>query len=278
VVAVSPRSARHRDTPIAPMKAQEIVALLADKHAEDVFVPECKGGPTWGGEHLRLDAWAMRKSWSRPLVWGYEVKVSRADFTGDDKWHAYLPYCNEFYFVCPTGLIAPNEVPPEVGLLYVAKTGSRLFNKKQAQRRTQEIPEDLYRYLLMSRCLIDGEPPATAVKTLEYWRAWLSEKEESRGIGWRVSKGVAEHVERVEHENYRLKEENASLALFRDRLVELGHDPTQHVRDWQARDAVQKLRGDLPPWLTRALRDVRDGLDMLHRNVLTAETPNPGVP
>src|SRR4051812_34483562 len=79
------------------LTSSEVVRLLAQRHAEDVFVPECKGGPSWTDEHKRMDAWAMKKSWSRPLVCAYEVKVSRSDFTADRKWHAYLPYCNEFY-------------------------------------------------------------------------------------------------------------------------------------------------------------------------------------
>ncbi len=52
------------------------------------------------------------------IVRGYEVKVFRSDFKKDTKWTDYLPYCNQFYFVCPTNLIAANELPPEIGLIY----------------------------------------------------------------------------------------------------------------------------------------------------------------
>lgn len=44
------------------MNASDVVSLIAARHTNDVFVPECKDGPTWGGGAMRLDAWAMRKS------------------------------------------------------------------------------------------------------------------------------------------------------------------------------------------------------------------------
>ena len=85
--------------------ANKIQSLLAVKHSKDIFVPECKDGPTHTADHLRMDAWVMKRSWVRPLSIGYEIKISRQDFLNDQKWHSYLNYCNEFYFVCPAGLI-----------------------------------------------------------------------------------------------------------------------------------------------------------------------------
>ena len=82
----------------AKVLARQIVDLLDVRHGRDVFVPECKGGPTWGGGHRRLDAWAMRRSYTKPCVWGYEIKISRSDFFADEKWPGYLPFCNQFYF------------------------------------------------------------------------------------------------------------------------------------------------------------------------------------
>ena len=51
----------------------------------------------------------------------FEVKASRSDFTGDDKWHHYIKYCHTFSFVCPYGLIAKDELPPGIGLLWIYK-------------------------------------------------------------------------------------------------------------------------------------------------------------
>src|SRR5258706_16426649 len=59
---------------IQSLAAEQLLALLAEKHAADVFVPECKDGPSQGTQHFRMDAWAMLKSWSNPLTIGYEIK------------------------------------------------------------------------------------------------------------------------------------------------------------------------------------------------------------
>src|SRR5690606_37137616 len=137
---------------------------------------ECKDGPTHGAEHRRLDGWAMAKSWAHPTVTGYEVKVSRSDFLQDTKWPDYLPMCNELYFVCPTGLIQPPEVPAEVGLLWASKTGTKLYTKKKAQYRDVKIPEEVFRYVLMCRAKITDEHPSFG-STREYWERWLEDQQ-----------------------------------------------------------------------------------------------------
>src|SRR5207302_2787683 len=159
------------------LTAGAIVDLLAQRHAEDVFVPECKDGPSQSASHLRMDAWAMRKSWANPLVTAYEVKVSRSDFVGDDKWHGYLPNCNEFYFACPANLIRPDELPLHVGLMYASATGSRLFTKKKAVRRDAEIPESVYRYILMCRVKVQRGWQQPASDKAAFWRRWMETRE-----------------------------------------------------------------------------------------------------
>lgn len=133
------------------MNSRDIIQLLKNRHREDVFVPECKNGSTHFGHHIRLDAWAMRKSWANAATFGYEIKVSRKDFLSDDKWTGYLDYCDMFYFVCPHGMIQPEELSESAGLLWVFKQGSGLRLKKKAPHRSVVIPEDFYRYLLMCR-------------------------------------------------------------------------------------------------------------------------------
>lgn len=174
--------------------AHELREMLAARHAVDVFVPECKTGATDSGL-LKLDAWAMKKSWADPLTWGYEIKVSRGDFTGDQKWHNYLRYCSEFYFVAPLGLIETSELPPEAGLMVCAKTGSRLLMKKKAQRRQVVVPEDLFRYVLMWRATgIGGEHQGSASDEAEFWRGWMKQRDEDKELGHHVSRKVAKLV------------------------------------------------------------------------------------
>ena len=64
----------------------------------------------------RLDMLSL--DYMRGRVRGYEIKVSRSDFVNDTKWQDYLPYCHQFYFVCPPDLIQPDELPKEIGLMY----------------------------------------------------------------------------------------------------------------------------------------------------------------
>jgi len=179
----------------------EIVALLAKRHSKDVFVPECKTGPTWYGNPIRLDAWAMPRSWAHWDTWGYEVKASRADFLQDDKWPRYLDYCHHFAFVCPWEMIKVSEVPEGAGLIWVTSGGHRLHTKVKAPRREIEVPAELLIYILMSRTVVcgrlmdDGIPHgADRERSLAYWREWLVQKEESREIGYRVSSALAARV------------------------------------------------------------------------------------
>jgi hypothetical protein len=55
-----------------PITAPQILELLRVKHEGDVFVPECKTGPSQGHDHSRFDAWVMRKSWANAETIGYE--------------------------------------------------------------------------------------------------------------------------------------------------------------------------------------------------------------
>ena len=219
------------------MNAKAILEMLRRKHEEDVFVSECKDGPSWGGMK-RMDAWVMKKSWSNPLSIVYEIKVSRNDFLGDNKWPSYLPYCNQLYFICPSKIIMPDELPQEVGLMYVSKTGSRVFTKKKAPYRTVEIPESLYRYILMARCKIKS---ANNFRNDEaFWRNWMAEKEDRLNFGHmvsrRVSRIISEKIEEVKSDNYRLENENKKLSDIKEYLEKHGinlhgYNPAQSVRD-----------------------------------------------
>lgn len=105
-----------------------------------------------GRSGKRLDFWAMRPSWSRPLPTGYEIKVSVSDFKGDKKWHLYLPYCERLYFACPEGLLNVGDMPAEAGLVWINSSGSRTVQKTAKHRTLQEkyknelLQRLLYRY------------------------------------------------------------------------------------------------------------------------------------
>ncbi len=76
-----------------------------------VYVPEF----TYGGRRIDAAIIDVSKRWIR----GFEIKVSRADYLGDQKWHEYTEFCSSLSIVCPEGLIKKEEVPGPFGLLYV---------------------------------------------------------------------------------------------------------------------------------------------------------------
>lgn len=115
-------------------------------------------GVNYPKEPCRFDAFMITPH--RQVMKGFEFKVSRSDFLadlktrpkkfhwgqdaggGEAKWRAYIKYCNLFYFVCPEGIILPNEVPPPAGLIWIEERPPKnlfsrfYFNLKKRPRRT----------------------------------------------------------------------------------------------------------------------------------------------
>lgn len=57
------------------------------------FITECKTCSTYFPDPqglLKFDGLAITKSYTKPNIIGYEIKVSRNDFLQDNKWHLYL--------------------------------------------------------------------------------------------------------------------------------------------------------------------------------------------
>ena len=233
------------------MTSQQIVKAIEESHSKDVVVPECKDGPTWSTSHSRMDVWVMKRSWSSPRITGYEIKVSKADFKNDNKWPAYLPLCNQLYFVCPKGLIEPSEIPGGVGLKYCL--GSRLREIKKAEYREIVPPESLFLYLLMCRTRVVAPHHHDAPdksKRLEEWRSWLAEKEEGRRLGYQVSRSLRDRVDRVESENRRLKTLNDFYAEVK--LLAEKYGLGKHT--WRLEEKVQECSRMFPQSLLDELR------------------------
>lgn len=234
------------------LRAQDIVDMLSLKHTNDIFVPECKDGPTWSGSHLRLDAWAMKKSYSSPLLTGYEVKISRSDFVNDSKLHEYLNLCNALYIVCPAGLIDKSEVPDGCGLMCTSKTGSRIYIKKKAPYRQIEEPASLYKYILMSRARVVGPYQESAFDKKGYMERYVDRKIESERVGIHLGRRLRERIEseieEVKKENNKLLEQNSNLQDIKDIIGEMGLEVTDwnlgHKFERQAREAKKLLPAD----------------------------------
>lgn len=89
-----------------------------------------------------IDVLSLNKS---DYLTEFEVKVSRSDFKADSKkrkWQFYenkieTMISNYFYYACPNGLIAENEIPIFAGLVYVRNDGIDLIKKAPLLYKTK---------------------------------------------------------------------------------------------------------------------------------------------
>lgn len=245
-----------------------ILEALAARHSKDVFIPECKDGPTHYSSHMRIDAWAMNRSWAHPIATAYEIKVSRADFLKDNKWPGYLPLCNQFYFVTPPDLIALPEVPAEAGWLTIA--GSRLLTKKKAPHRAIQLPEEIYRYILMCRVVVGRNEyqveRSREERALE-WQQFVSKRVEMRELGYRVSKAIREKADSLKRENERLTQRMSEYDDIRSFLKRLGIDPDSRVSEWSVEDKIKQQEALFPREFMYAMRELKRALDNALRQV-----------
>lgn len=259
------------------MTAHDILQLLRLKHNEDVFVHECKDGPTQSvRNHRRMDAWVMPRSWSRPETTAYEIKISRSDFIQDDKWRSYLPLCHRFYFVAPKNLIAANEVPPEAGLIEVLGT-SRLVTQKKSPFRNVVLPENLWRYVLMCRSRIKEEWTDNSADKSLRWKEWVQERVEDRKLGYEVSKAIRETVEKIKKRNEFLEEQNKSFEQIKRLLFTLGINPEKWLSEWDVERKLKKSRAVVSEELHLSLKRIRDDTETALKEIakLENEAPRP---
>ena len=248
------------------IRAADLLKLLAARHARDMFVPECRTGGALDEYHQRLDAWAIKRSWAHPQVIGYEIKISRADFLQDDKWRGYLPYCNEFYFVCPPSFIQRDELPEDAGLLWASTNAVKLYTKKRAPYRDVKIPESLWRSIIFSRVTIKGEPTGSGAR--EYWAEWLAERKVDEEFGWRVGRNIRQVVETqitaVAGENYVLKRQIATYKDIRQFLDSHGIPVDNSIHQFSAKRKVEALVRAVPNGLLQTLTHAQQGLERAH--------------
>ena len=122
--------------------------------------------------------------------------MSRNDFLQDNKWHLYLQYCNEFYFVVPKGLVKKEELPDHVGLIYFNPDTKALRTVKKALYRQIEEPVGVYKYIIFSRLEEDRIPFYN--DRAEYCKDYLEDKVVKSAIGQRLGTKLAKDLEEAE--------------------------------------------------------------------------------
>jgi len=199
---------------VVKMSADDLKKALARRHKEDMFFTEVKDGPTQSvAHHSKIDALAMKISWTSFAITGYEIKVSRSDFMRDDKWQAYLPMCNYMYFVVAPGVCDVQEISDNCGLIVATEKGG-LRTVRKAPWRDIEHPTSMYMYLMFTYIGayrdVDGQRPRGArllnELRVEDFKDYLEGKLQFKAIGHSLSMKLRD--ERWELERKLLRLEN----------------------------------------------------------------------
>ena len=244
--------------------ADMIATLLHARHSDDICVAQCKTGASWTGPQVGIiDFWAMKRSWTKPAIFGYEIKVSRGDFIRDDKWMQYMDYCNLFYFAAPQGIIDPGELPAGVGLVVTSVNCKKIYLKKKAAFRDVVIPEGLWRYLLMWRSKISLAHEDRETRK-EFFETWMKDKQANKIFGWQVSRALAatikERIEKVELCNKSLERQNKQLEKVEEFCKNLGINPYNEYD--MERKVREKLRL-IPEHFLFQLTNMIEGLQQI---------------
>lgn len=64
-----------------------------------------------------------------------EIKSCRADFIDDQKWTDYARFADYVYFFAPPGAIAPDDLPPGIGLYELVERKHRTLTGRTSYRR-----------------------------------------------------------------------------------------------------------------------------------------------
>ena len=246
------------------VRADMIKRALSKRHHEDFFLTEVKTGPTHYGADLHIiDALAIKKSWANPCITAYEIKVDRSDFTRDEKWMAYLQYCHQFAFACPKGLIQPEELPEEVGLIYYNPETEALVTKRKPAYRHVIIPSNLLMYVIMTRLENDRHPFFSSRR--EFIEAYLQDKNERKELGRHfeieVTKEIGklrQELERLQDKKERLQLLNEVSAILRDHGIWVG----SWSQDWKE-ELRKALANGLDPRLERELKSFLNQADKI---------------
>ena len=243
--------------------AGQIIEALALKHAKDIFVPQCKTGPSIGsGNSLRvMDAWTIQKSWAHTRATCYEVKVSRSDFLADEKWKDYLPYCNKLYFACPPHLIEPGEVSGEAGLRWVWQR--RVVTKKKAPHRDVTVPADVLLYILMWRAEVVEEGVGQSPR--EFWQHWLERGQADKELGYKVSRRIRELLDEARGQARQAQECVEGYKELQARLQEMGLREDEPFSSWKVDSILENLAKDAQ--LCMAVERIRDDIRVVEDRI-----------
>lgn len=115
----------------------EILDALVAKTGDSIWASEL----AFDGGARRCDFWTISANGSAGFsATAYEIKVSRADFRRDThaKQRQARLFSDRFYYVAPTGLIKPDELPDWAGLMEFSN--GALSPRVPAPHRDKDAP------------------------------------------------------------------------------------------------------------------------------------------
>jgi len=237
------------------MTEADVKIALARRHKKDFYITNVKNGPSWTvrrGKLRILDAWAMRKSWTAPRFTGYEIKVSRSDFLGDDKWEEYLPYCEYFFFACPKGMIKPDELPDGIGLVYVYPDSFYVKTVKRAKASKVDIDPAFFMYILMNK--IDSDHLPFFDDRREALRAWADGRIQDETLAMKIRSKIAQtmwslgnRIDGLRHENNLLRKVLSDIGFDVNSIYTrtLDSDDRRRLARFRNKEVVDELQGTL---------------------------------
>jgi hypothetical protein len=152
---------RNRPTDNAKIDAHFIDQALEKRFGKPpwVYLPQLRNLPSTVYHGLStIDGFAIH--WGEePLIFAYEIKVTRADFRKDidnGKWEQWLDVSTHFYFITPPGLVSPDDVPPEAGLNEVTPRKSIKSVKSAPRRKIKTLPIELVQVMVKRLAILEG--------------------------------------------------------------------------------------------------------------------------
>lgn len=253
-------------------RADQITYALSKRHKSDIFLTEVKTDSTWVGRPQRCDAVAVKPSWTNPCITIYEVKVSRNDFMQDEKYVGYLPLCHRFYFAAPLGIIKPDELREDIGLItYNPDTGGLRTVRKALYKPLESLPTKLLYYLVLSRTDRDHHPFFT--ETRDYLEAWVEDK----GERFKLSGEVRDKIKRLHLlEDGRVALEYRQLeskAAELEKIYKIFEEHGVSRWGWEA-DLRERFNHDMPVELVRDLKTMASIAERINKKHLV--NPNDG--
>lgn len=241
--------------------AQDIKYALSLKHREDFFLTEVKNGSTWMSKELAImDGLAIKKSWTKPCLTGYEIKVSRSDFMNDEKWPVYKELSHRFYFACPKGLIEPGELPDDVGLIWYNPENKNLYTRKKAKFRDIEMSADMFYYIILSRLENQLHPFFSSKR--EMLEQYVIDKVSKRELGRRVATKMAKELNDLEKENLEMKRKLERLEENQNnynRFLEVMRKNGLNTYRWNASEELEKaLSTTVPPKFIEMVQTIQN--------------------